>query len=757
MRKVFISILLLAVWSLSLGQSKYVVKGDKMFDHYEYVGAIKQYKKEEKDAPTDYNKVQIAVSYVHMNDTELAEEWFAKVEKKSKMKPENLFKYGYVLAANGKRKQAIKVYEAYKKVATDDDEVDEIIESLNNWEKHFKDSSRYSLISLPINSENPDFSPCIYDGGILFASGRKTSVGISHTYKWDNSAFLDIFYAEREGDENSGDYAEPYRFNGAINTKFHEGPLTINKEQDKIIFTRNNYYHSHSNKSDDKVIKMGLFYSEKTDDAQHGHGWHHVKPMEFNSSEYSVQHPSATGGFDTLYFASDMPGGFGGYDIYVTYFKNGKWSKPENMGKPINTRGNDVFPFISSSGSLFYSSDGHGGMGGLDIYEAVPKEAGGYTIVDMSYPLNSENDDFGVIFSDDMSYGYLSSNRKGGQGNDDVYKFTVDAIMLTGTTYSLTTGDDPKNKEILPNSEVIVLNEEGVEVFRTFSDSTGFFSVRLPEGKYKVIANKSDYNSDEQEVDLTDGSKNVELILTKGALMVSLYVKDSKTLEPLGGAVVQVLDMTTGKEIRLTADSTGYVSFDGTPETKYVIKGNKANYLSHGWNIETGTLLAPLKASKDLLLDPFEANLTIDIKNIYFDFDRHNIRPDAAAELETMLVFFKENPQVVVELGAHTDSRGSATYNESLSQRRADACVAYLISKGVLKEKIKSKGYGEYKLRNKCADGVACSSEEHQANRRIEFTVDEVEMVDEGSELIIIPLTLEEDYSSYPSVEVVKK
>ncbi len=756
MRKVLIGILLLGIWSLSLGQSKWLVKADKMFDHYEYAGAIKQYKKADKDLASDYNKIRIAESYVHMNDTELAEEWFKKVEKKSEMKPESLFHFGYVLAANGKRKEAIKVYEAYGKVS-DDDEVAEIIESLKSWDRHFKDSSRYALIHLPINSSEPDFSPCIYDGGILFASGRKTSVGISHTYKWDNSAFLDIFYAEREGDENSGEYAEPHRFNGAINTKFHEGPLTINTDQDKIIFTRNNYFHSHSSRSDDKVIKMGLFYSEKTDDAQHGHGWHHVKPMAFNSTEYSVQHPSATGSFDTLYFASDMPGGFGGYDIYVTYFKSGRWSKPENMGKPINSHGNEVFPFISKSGSLFYSSDGHGGMGGLDIYEAIPNTTGEYTIADMSYPLNSENDDFGVIFSDDMSYGYLSSNRTGGMGNDDVYKFTVDAVTLSGISYSLITGDNPKNKKILPETVVVVVDENGKEVYRGLTDSIGFFSVELPPGKYKVLGEKEEYNPDEELVDLTDGSKQVELILTKGALTVSLYVKDSKTLLPLAGAIVQVLDKTTGKEIRLTADSAGYVFYDGTPETKYVIKGNKANYLSHGWNIETGTLLAPLKASQDLLLDPFEANLTIDIKDIYFDFDRHNIRPDAAKELETMLGFFKENPQVTVELGAHTDSRGSATYNEVLSQRRADACVAYMISKGVPEDKILSKGYGEYKLRNKCADGVACSSAEHQANRRIEFVVAGIEAIDESSELILVPLTLEEDYSSFKGVTVIKK
>lgn len=752
MKKIIASILLMGLCVLSMAQSKSLIKADKLFEQYAYAGAIKQYKKADKEEPTDYNKIRIAESYVHMNRTEEAEEWFKKVENKKELKPESLLHFGNVLAANGKHKAAIKIYEIYKK-KSGDDEIDEVIQSLKDWDKHFADSSRYSLTALSINSEENDFSPCFYEGGILFASGRKLEAGISHTYSWDNSAFLDIYYAEVDGE----DYSEPEPFNGSINSRFHEGPLTINEEEDKIIFTRNNYFHAHATKSEDKVTKMGLFYSEKTHDAKHGHGWHHVKPLSFNNTEYSVQHPTATGGFDTLYFASDMPGGYGGYDIYVSYFKSGQWSKPKNLGKPVNSRGNDVFHFIANNGTLYFSSDGHGGMGGLDIYEAVTTDDGTYEIRDMSYPINSIKDDFGVIFANDMMSGYLSSNRTGGLGNDDIYQFFIDAVTLSVTTYELTKGDDPSNKKILPFTEVIVLNEAGEEVFRGNSDSTGFVSVRLPKGKYKVIGNQEEFNSDEEEVDLTEGSKSVDLILTKGALSISLYVKDSKTLLPLAGAIVQVLDLTTGKEIRLVADSTGYVYYEGTAETKYVIKGNKANYLSRGWNIETGTLEAPLKASKDLLLDPFEANLTIDIKNIYFDFDKHNIRPDAAAELETMLSFFKENPNVTVELGAHTDSRGSATYNEALSQRRADACVAYLISKGVPDDKIKSKGYGEYKLRNECADGVRCSEDDHQLNRRIEFTVDEVEMVAEDQELVIIPLTTDGDYSSFEKVNVVQK
>lgn len=726
----------LIIGNIGLSQKSIQRKADRKYELMEYADALDYYKKVESKKPSDVNKIKIARCYKKLNNIHKVEKWYEKVEDKDAMSHADHYEYAQALSANGKYKKAEKWFSKYLEEETTDSRSKEKLYTVTHLDDYYKDSAQYQIIEIPeVNSEFSDFAPCTYEGGILFVSNRPAEFGIKHKYKWDNSYFLDAYFAERaDSSKTTENYIKPHRFNSAVNSKYHEGQMTISGDEHEVIFGRNYYLH-HAEKSKDKVIKKSLFYAEKTHDGKHGHGWHHVKPLPFDNPEYSMQHPSATKDFKVLYFSSDMPGGLGGADIWMVKRKGkGEWGKPVNLGKPVNTEGNEGFPYIHENGTLYYVSDGHGGLGGYDIFEAIPDSLGKLTTVkNMGYPLNTHFDDFGLIVDEEKEIGYFASNREGGKGQDDIYKvrFMDLTFELNLKTFVRLKDGEEGDKEKSPYTEIQIIDiEQNKLVSIINSGDSSQVMTRIKTGKrYRVIATKDSLVADTIELDYTkkivlENEEEELVLIDERKNVLEIVVKDKDTEEPLAEATVYLMNTVTKEVVIAKTDENGLLQVELEANTDYVIKSRKLKYLSDGYRINSGKASREVVTTeKPLYLEPVKLNAKIVLNNVYFDVAKWDIRPDAAIELDKVVAGMLEQPGVVIELGSHTDSRGSDSYNKDLSQKRAESSVKYIVSQGIDKESITAMGYGETQLTNKCKNGVRCSDEEHQENRRTEIKI----------------------------------
>ena len=761
--------------TVSFSQSASQKKADRKYELMEYGDALDYYKKAEEKQPADITKIKIARCYRKLNNISKVETWYDKVEDKELMSHADHYEYAQALSANGKYKQAEKWFTKYLGEEATDSRSKEKLYTVTHVDDYYVDSAKYTIIDIPeVNSEFSEFGPCLYEGGILFVSNRPSEFGVKHKYKWDNSYFLDVYFAERmdSATVTTANYIKPHKFNAAVNSKYHEGQMTINEDESEIIFGRNYYLH-HSEKSKDKVIKKSIFYAEKTSDGKHGHGWHHVKTLPFDNPEYSVMHPSATKDFQTLYFSSDMPGGLGGADIWVSYRKGKEeWSAPENLGKPINTEGNEGFPFIHADGTLYYVSDGHGGLGGYDIFEATPGDSkSSFTAIkNMGYPINTHSDDFGLILDEKKEFGYFASSREGGKGKDDIYKLKIKQLTfeLNVKTFVALKGGYEEEKEKSPYTKIEVYDlelDKVVKVINSGNESEVMSQMSLGK-KYRLIATKDSLLADTLELDYTLKNdllpEEAELtLLEERKCLFSLVVKNKDTDEVLPEATVYLFNTVTKEVVIAKSDSNGVVRAELEPNTAYVLKGKKLQYLSNGYRMSTTKVSRKdITSSAPLYLEPIKLNAKIVLNNVYFDRRMWDIRPDAAVELQKVVHFIKDHPGVTIELGSHTDVRGSDEYNKNLSEQRAESSVKYIVSNGVDESLITAKGYGETELTNKCKNGVSCTEEEHQANRRTEIKITGIkEMSPEQAARLdddeSNKFNTDGDYSHYEEVEAV--
>lgn len=440
----------------------------------------------------------------------------------------------------------------------------------------------------------------------------------------------------------------------------------------------------------------------------------------------------------TMFFASDMKGGQGGTDIWMTEFTNNAWSKPTNLGPNVNTRGNEMFPFIHPDGLFFFASDGHQGLGGLDVLYTDLAKGNAGAVKNPGAPINSGADDFSLVLNNEMTRGYFATNRKGGKGDDDIMMFDLSA-PFGGSIVLIGTAIDAMTREPLANAHIDLKDHSGVVVTSVVTGPDGAYSFPLEaDQQVGLTGSLEDYRKEHAKAS-TVGMKDMDttlvrdlLLYPENALALVVRVKNAKTGEQLDGVDVQVLEANGGKEViggRTGAQGDIRSVLEGIApgdELQYKVILSKKGFVPeekmYRRKVEAvGEVLVledlvPLEVGGDL------AKL-IDINPIYFDLNKFNIRPDAAVELQKIIDVMNEYPTMVIELGSHTDSRGSDAYNESLSDKRAKSSAAYIVSKGIAETRITGKGYGEVKLVNHCKNGVKCSKADHQANRRTEFII----------------------------------
>jgi outer membrane protein OmpA-like peptidoglycan-associated protein len=495
---------------------------------------------------------------------------------------------------------------------------------------------KYKIEDAGINSKDSDYGSYFLDKKMYFVTSRKPSKLKRNIDRWTNQNYSNLMsvefdtnlravYIDEEADE--------------INTKYHESSLAFTKDGETIYFTRNNFNNGKIGYDKDKTVLLKIYKATLKNKK-----WSKITELPFNSNDYNVAHPALSSDGKFLYFSSDMPGGYGSSDLYrVAINDDGTFGLPENLGPKINTKSRETFPYINQEDLLYFASDGHLGMGGLDIFKSKKDDLGNYSqFENLGRPINSEKDDFGFSKSPFENVSFFTSNRDGGQGFDDIYKLTE-----------------------IPKPD-------------TF---------------------ESDF-----------------------------VVLDALDLSPIAVSKISVFDSNYNLIKELSADDKGEFTLDNLrKDREYIIKVESEKYFT----TEKRFKGSELKEKNEILLNPkiIEIEPGDDLLkslgiNIYFDLDQYFIRPDAEVELAKIIDIMLKYPQLKIHIKSHTDSRQTEAYNMRLSNFRAKSTREYMIKKGVSPGRLTAKGYGESQLLNKCSDGVPCTREQHQLNRRSEFIIE---------------------------------
>lgn len=573
----------------------------------------------------------------------------------------------------------------------------------------------YDVAEIESNTEASDIATTLFKGNLVVMNNCSSGGGIVRKDKVTKRSFYDL-YVLNEEDLNSFDL---------LKQKFNDGPLSFNSDETELFYSRNNEKSGESG-----VINLGIHSFKLNDFGE----WEESADFIANDNDYSVTHPALSKDGQKLYFSSDMPGGQGGFDLYVSERKNGKWVKPVNLGNDINTSGNEVFPFSANNGSLYFSSDKLIGLGGLDVF-STSKTLNGYSKPkNLGNQVNSAKDDFGFILDESLvsesKSGYFTSDRN---GTDDIYtwKSNVKDLFITGKLVDNKTG-----KAI---SNAILEFKYKDEVVQVLTDSEGNYKFPAERGEiYTITTDQDDYLPFETTVksdlplDQSNHEKNISLI-RQPSFDFSVY--DSKSGKPLDKVKVTITDHLTGKSVTEYSDEKGNINMDLIGDQKigdtvgYSIKLEKPGFLSKTVDFdsevdETGKFNLPKNVTT---LVKMEVGIDIakdyDLKPIYYAYNDFSIQPEAAIELDKIVKVMLDNPDLTLLLKSHTDSRGSDSYNKRLSQKRAKSAADYINKKLSVKGKVKFAGVGESEPVNGCTNGVKCSDEEYAVNRRTEFIV----------------------------------
>lgn len=609
-------------------QNEATTKADKHFARYEFVKAAKDYNALIENGKGDtYVYAQLAESYYNIFNTVEAERWYAKTLETSET-PEIIYKYSQMLKANGKYAESNEQMEKFASMRPTDQRAIAYRNNPDYLPKILERGKKFNIQNADFNSEQSDFGGRLNDGKLYITSGRNNS---RKTYSWNDQPFLDIYTISKNSD---GTYQTPQLANDKINTNYHEGLVTFTPDGKTMYFSRESYFEKDFEKDSITKTRYSQVYLFKA--TKLGSDWDTVESLAINSENYSVKNPTVSTDGKTIYFSSNMPGGYGDFDIYkASINEDGTLGEPENLGPKVNTQVQEMFPYISNNNTLYFSSNGHLGLGGLDVFYTREIDGKIATIRNAGIPINSNADDFAFSINEISGEGFVSSNREGGQGSDDIYMI----------------------KKLQPLCDVLII----------------------------------------------------------------ATVLDDKKRQPINGAEVSLIDGEGNKVVSKTTNSEGVAEFtvecEEDSELEVVMDGFGSKKVAvKGSNEEQNSV--------QISLDPIEKLIvanTVDLDPIFFEFDKSNITAKAAFELDKLVQIMKKYPEIVIEATSHTDNRGSATYNEKLSDRRAKTTVQYVISKGIDESRISGTGKGESEPKIDCSSG--CTKEQHAENRRSEFKI----------------------------------
>jgi outer membrane protein OmpA-like peptidoglycan-associated protein len=725
MKKLVLYALLSGIFSLS-AQKATIEAANKLYHKKLYAEAMPKYEKAlKKDSNNTEVLGRLGDCYRLTNNLNGQILCYGKLVNNGTGNSDHKFYYGKALMQQGEYEEAKKLFSNY----VDDPRGSAIAKGISEIDKMNKNSDAYKLSEVPFNSPDNDFCAIAFGEKIVFTSSRTKSTWVTRHQGWTDKSYFSSYVTFKD---LVGTYKQPKPFLEGIDSRFNDGPISIAKDGKTIFYTRNST--EKKNQSTDGSYKLRIYQATILKNKL-------FKPIDlnFNNNEFNCAHPAISMDGKTLFFASDMDGGQGGMDIWYSQLgSDGIWGTPINMGTNVNTKGNEMFPYVTADNLLYFSSDGREGFGGLDVYEVKLKDLKPGKVYNMGSPVNGPYDDFSYFLNDDTKTGFVSSNRKNGGMNDDIYAVEVLRKVSRGKNVTFVLKDKDNGNllsgvKLKINSDIVTTDEKGELVYLIEDDVN-----------YKVIATKEKYFSNTDSVNSKSSEEDDftrTIFLEKDPNLSFLaFVTDVKTKQGLKDVKIKITDLLT-KEV---VDSTK-TSANGEYRKKlsgkkigdkivFEIVLEKEGYLTNKLNYTPENKLEgeiKLHEVLNMSLSKVEVGVDlakmIDLKPIYFDLGKSAVRKDAAVELDKIIAIMKQYPSMFIELGSHTDCRGNAKANLSLSDKRAKASAAYIVKNGIQKNRIVGKGYGETKLLNGCAcEGkieAKCSEDEHSKNRRTEFII----------------------------------
>ena len=505
---------------------------DKAFYDFSWNEAIDLYTYvHERDPENVYVIRKLAECYRNIANTEESEKWFGLLVEMGEETPEELFNYAMALKSNGKYDLSQQYLEEFSQLRPEDGRVNLEQSILDYINFLVQDSGRYVVEPVPFNTKGADWGPTLYQNKVVYVSTGDPDESRELKYNWDNLPFLDMYYVDID---EYGNYSKPEIFAKELKSSYHDGPATFDVKDSRIYFNSNRSTKNNTRKAEENNLQ--IYYADFEDGE-----WKLKGGFKYNDERYNYRHPSIDASGDLLYFASDRPGGKGGNDIWWCRKVNGEWGEPVNL-EDINTEGEELFPFIAPDGVLYFSSNGLGGMGGLDIYMALP-DRGVFTVVEnMGFPVNSSRDDFAMVLDETGMSGYFSSDRPGGKGYDDIYKVEILRIpvQIRGTVR------DRINTYELSGAKVALLDENMDTLSIVYSKEDGEFAFSaFKQRNYKLVVSKEDYLPAEKEVSTYNKLPN-EKIQVEIFIEMNFDVMDEPDqLEPLS------LEKVDGDELQI--------------------------------------------------------------------------------------------------------------------------------------------------------------------------------------------------------------
>ncbi len=623
-----------------VAQERLINKGNEKYQDYSFTPAIDIYQRvlDKGYVSADLLK-KLGNAYYFNSDYDKAAEVYKRLvsEYPDDLTPDYYFRYSQSLKSIAKYEESNKVMQQFVAITGDDERASRFSSEADYLEDIEKNSGRYTLKPFAYNSPYSDFAPSYYRDGLIFSSDRDTGNLARYRHTWTAKDFLDLYKVNAD----SVSLEKVVKVEN-VNSRWHESTTAVTPDGNTLYFTRNNEKDGKLVKGKNGIVRLKIYRATKAEGE-----WLIIEDLPINSDAYSVANPALSPDGKYLYFASDMPGTLGESDIFRAKINDdGTFGSPENLGPVINTEARETFPYITDKEILYFSSDGHLGLGGLDVFAAkILRDDFEGPVKNVGRPVNSPKDDFTFIFREDKKEGYFASNREGGMGADDIYAFVENEPLQFECIQQITgTVRDKISNELLVGANVKVIDESNQEIQSSITGDKGTYALTCDCNKGNFVrAVMQGYIPAEEYLGASDGKPRI----------IDFYLERETVTGGYGDDLAKLLQLST----------------------------------------------------------------------IYFDFDKYNIRPDAEVEIQKVIAAMEKYPSLKLKVNSHTDSRGPDAYNLWLSQKRAESTVNYMIAKGISADRLQFEGYGETKLVNQCSNGVKCTQEEHELNRRSEFII----------------------------------
>lgn len=650
-------------------------KADRAYKRFNYKRAIEYYEASLAIDSTNIDLLRcLADSYDKIENDKKAQNIYQLLVDDSNRTDKDLYNYAVFIKNRGNYEQAKKSLEEYVSRNENDLKALQLLEEVNQSLREALLEMQGKVSHLDINSEYSEFAPIIINKKLVFTSGRKVASVNNSKYGWDGQYFLELFEYDLSSEE-----AEVKLFAREVRSRYHEGVVCFADDYKTMYLTRNNYLHGKLVRSKDGTNNLKIYLSKLKNGK-----WGELEEFPYNNDEYSLGHPTISTDGNVMYFVSDMPGGYGGTDIYICKKENGKWAKPKNLGDKINTSQNEMFPFLSFEGNLFFASNGRKGLGGLDLY-GINLKVPNSKIVHLAAPLNSDADDFSMVFEEGSSKGYFASNREGGIGQDDLYAFKIEEYNQVVIKVKDILGKD----DIIPDQIIVTgsdnksLDLEGETSHYSFSMKGGEgFSVKLEkEGYYPIDTVLHTYLLEPEITHVL----NMSLLPAIPEENLNFVFKDFDTGNLLTPDVFQIVEPYV-RDL-LSDSSNGDFLMDLEEGIDYRFFAKKEGFYALDFNYRLGQdssvnnkefamrTISRAEKKKEFLPE--------DLSTVYFDFDKAIVKKEAFEGIDKVIEILKNNESLMVTLVARADTRGESAYNKYLANKRAEATRKFFLNSNI--------------------------------------------------------------------------